>query len=71
MNGIKNGQGKEYNWNGNIKFLGEFLNGAKYKGKLLEYYDNNKLKSEFDYFKGEIKGKGKKYYNNGNLEFYF
>ena len=39
------GQGKEFDYHGNLLFEGEYLNGERYcKGK--EYYDNSKLKFE-------------------------
>ena len=42
LNGKRNGQGKEYYDNGNIKFKGEYLNGKRnFKGK--EYYDNGNI----------------------------
>ena len=65
LNGRKNGKGKEYYTNGNIKFDGEYLNGKKIKGKgfdvygninlifndgkIVEKYDNGKLKFVGDY----------------------
>ena len=36
MNNKINGQGKEYNWNGELLFEGEYLNG-KIHGKIKEY----------------------------------
>ncbi len=47
-NGQRNGEGKEYNWNGELMFEGEYLNG---KGK--EYYLNDILKFEGEYLKIE------------------
>ena len=42
LNGKRNGKGREYDNNGNIKFEGEYLNGKR-NGKGKEYYDNDKL----------------------------
>ena len=39
------GQGKEFDYHGNLLFEGEYLNGERY-GKGKEYYDNSKLKFE-------------------------
>ena len=67
LNGQRNGKGKEYYDNGNLKFEGEYLNGQR-NGKGKEYrYD--KLKFEGEYLNGQRNGKGKKYYDNGNLKF--
>ena len=43
LNGERNGKGKEYDCNGNLKFEGEYLNGKR-NGKGKEYdYDGNLL----------------------------
>ena len=52
LNGKKNGKGKEYYVNRNIKFEGEYLNGYKIEGK--GYNDKGKL-----IFELERNGKGK------------
>ena len=39
------GHGKEFDYNGNLVFEGQYLNGKRY-GKGKEYYDNSKLKFE-------------------------
>ena len=62
---MKNGKGyiKEYDYNGSLKYEGEYLNG---KGK---QYLNNKIIFEGEYLKGKKNGKGKNYNYNGNLIF--
>ena len=51
---MKNGQGKEYNYYGKLKFEGEYLNGLK-NGKVREYDDNcgsiDKWKDNMTYIK--------------------
>ena len=62
----KNGQGKEYYENGNIKFEGEYLNGKKWNGKLYHYSRRNKENIQ------ELKeGKGyiKEFYSNDNIKY--
>ena len=57
INGIKNGKGIEYN-NKNILFVGEYLNGKKWKGIIKEYYDNsNTIKFDGEYLNGNKIGK--------------
>ena len=60
---IKNGKGlvKEYYENGELSFIGEYLNGER-NGKGNEYYYNGKLKFEGEYLNGKKNGKGKEYY---------
>ena len=41
--------GKEYDYNGNSKFEGEYFNGEKWNGKGREYYYDGKLKFEGEY----------------------
>ena len=66
--GEKNGKGKEYNYNRQLIFEGEYLNGKKNgKGKEYDYY--GKLKFEGEYLKGERNGKGKEYDYDGKLLF--
>ena len=52
---IHNGSGyiKEYYYNGNIEYEGNYLKGKR-NGKGKEYYSNGKLKYEGKYFDGEI-----------------
>jgi len=37
----KNGKGKEYGFNNNLEFEGEYLNGKRWKGKGKEYEVRN------------------------------
>ena len=46
LNGEKNGNGKEYNYDGKLIFEGEYLYGYKLKGK---YYINERLEYEGEY----------------------
>ena len=73
LKGIKNGKGKEYNLSFNVLFEGEYLNGKRWNGKKFLYQDNELYKDvlcfEGEVVKGEIKGKGKEYYSDGNLSF--
>ena len=66
---IKNGKEilKEYNFEGELRFEREYLNGLR-NGKGKEYYDNNKIKFEGDYMNGKI-WNGKGFNNYGNMEF--
>ena len=40
-------KGKEFNYDGELIFEGEYLNGKRWNGKGKEYYDNNKIKFPF------------------------
>ena len=66
-----NGKGKvkEYDYQGKIKFEGEYLNGKR-NGKGKEFWDGE-LYFEGEYLNGERSGKGKEYdhYNNRKLRF--
>ena len=46
------GKGKEYYYNGNLKFEGDYLNGKK-NGKGKEYNDDGELIYEGEYLNGE------------------
>ena len=59
LNYKRNGKGKEYFLNGNLKFEGEYLNGYKIKGNGYNYQGINILKLK-------INSPSKEYYNNGN-----
>ena len=60
LNGEKNGNGKEYDYNsGKLRFEGKYLNGEK-NGKGKEYYTNDKLKFEGELFKRRKKWKRKR-----------
>ena len=43
LNGQKNGDGKEYNHDGELLFEGKYLNGEKLEGKEYEEHDNEEL----------------------------
>ena len=63
---IKDGKGKikEYHYNGNLKFEGEYLNGER-NGNGKEYYNNGNLKFEGVYLKD--KRWNGKYYNTNSI----
>ena len=66
---IKNGNCKnikEYNYNGQLEFEGEYINGER-NGKGKEYNYNGKLEFEGEYLNGERNGK--EYNYNGILIF--
>ena len=68
---LKNGNGyvKQYDYEGDLIFEGEYLNGLRY-GKGKEYYDNCKIKFEGEYLNGlRWNGKGKEYNDKGKLIF--
>ena len=63
LNGKKNGKGKEYDFNGKLKFEGEYLYGFRLKGK---YYLNERLEYEGEYlFDKKYNEKG--YDENDNI----
>ena len=70
INEIYQGKGKikEYYKNGNLKFVGEYLNGNK-NGIGKEYYNDGLLKFEGEYINGKKNGKGKEHNKNENLKF--
>ena len=43
LNSKRNGNGKEYDYKGNLIFEGEYLNGKRYNGKGKKYNYNNIL----------------------------
>jgi len=61
----------EYNNNSKLIFVGEYLNGKYWNGKLKDYYDNGDqsciLKFEGEYLDG--KKIGKEYYLDGGILF--
>ena len=63
----QNGKGKEYDYDGKLKFEGEYLNGER-NGKGKEYDYNGKLRFEGEYLNGKRNGKGKEY-NDDKLIF--
>ena len=62
---LKNGKGliKEYHWDGELEFEGEYLN-RKRNGKGKEYF-NGYLEYEGEYLNGKRNGKGKEYNLDG------
>ena len=58
LNGLRNGKGKEYDYNGKIVFEGEYLNGKRWNGKGY----NKEGKIDFEIKEGN--GKGKEYFYN-------
>ena len=60
-------RGKEFNWNNEKLFEGEYLNGER-NGKGKEYI-NNEIKFEGEYLKGKKNGQGKEFDKNGNIMF--
>ena len=65
LNGLRNGKGKEYHYNGKVLFEGEYLNDKKI-GKGKEYDSNGNLIFEGEYKFGH-RLEGKEYNNSGNL----
>ena len=61
--GKRNGKGREYNYKGELKFEGEYLNGER-NGKGKEYNYDGQLRFESEYANRERNGKGYKYYCN-------
>ena len=59
------GKGKEYDYDGDLRYEGEYLNGKRH-GKGKEYNYNGELIYEGEYLKGKRHGKGKEkeYYGN-------
>ena len=62
IDGIRIGEGKEYDINGGIIFKGKYLNGEK-NGKGKEYYESSNIKFEGEYLNGK-KWTGKGYTNS-------
>ena len=56
-----NGTGKEFYYNGKTKFIGEYYNGKRWKGKMYDYEENEEFEIEYG------KGKGKEYNYYGKL----
>ena len=63
-----NGKVKEYNWDAQLEFEGEYLNGRK-NGKGKEYDWKGTLIYEGEYLNGKKNGKGKEYNDDGDLIF--
>jgi len=68
LNRKKDGKGKEYHNNGELKFEGEYLNGKR-NGKGKEYNYNGKLIFEGEHLNGKRNGEGKENYFNDELMF--
>ena len=65
----ENVKGKEYNYNGQLLFEGEFLRKEKWKGKINKYY-KDELIFEGEYLDGKLwSGKGKEIDSEGNITF--
>ena len=64
LNGEKNGEGKEYFFNGNLVFEGIFLNGYRFNGKVKEYNGDGEIIFEGEYLNGIKKGEEKHYTEN-------
>ena len=56
---------KEYNKDGKLIFIGEYLNGKRWNGKGKEYDYAGKLRFEGEYLNGNRNGKGKLYNYGG------
>ena len=67
-NEFKEGFAKEYNYNHQLIFEGDFLNGKR-NGKGKEYDTEGKIEFEGEYLNGKRNGKGKEYYFSGKLKF--
>jgi len=63
LNGKRNGKGKEYYYNGKLKFKGKYLNGFKIKGKGYDDEEGNKI------LKIKSNGKEKEFNKNGKNQF--
>ena len=50
---MKNGKGKEYDFDGNILFEGEYLKGERWTGKEKNYYFSGDIKFEGEYLNGK------------------
>ena len=61
--GERNGKGKEYNRNGNVIYIGEYLNGKRWNGKGFDTKNNN----IYELKKGQ--GYVKEYYLNNKIKF--
>ena len=68
INGEKNGEGAEFNKEGQLIYNGQYVNGKR-EGKGNEYLGEKYLIYEGEFLNGERNGKGYEYYRNGNLKF--
>ena len=73
LNGVRHGKGKEYDIYCRLIFEGEYIDGKRWRGKLKKFSDDcsykHIIKFEGEYSNGEINGKGKEYYSEGELKF--
>lgn len=67
LKGKLTGQWKNYNMNGFITSLDNYVEGKK-DGKSITYFDNGMVKAETDYSAGETNGYYRQYYKNGKTE---
>lgn len=44
-----------------------FFEGEPFSGQLISYYPNGKLKSEDQYFNGQLEGSSRRFFDNGSL----
>ena len=67
---IKRGRGlvKEYNYNGELLFEGEYIDGKR-NGKRKEFFNDGDILFEGEYKNGKRNGEGKEYYEEGKLYF--
>ena len=65
MNGIRNGKGKEYYYEGMVKFEGEYSKGIR-NGKGKDCYEYGELRFEGEYLNGK-KWEGKIYDISNNI----
>ena len=81
VDGVKHGKAKEYkeDYNSTILFEGEYFYGKKWNGRFYNAKNSYEIKEgkgkikslefEGEYLNGEMNGKAKEYYVNGNLKF--
>ena len=67
--GVRNGEGKEYDENGILIFEGTYVGGEKWNGILREYFKDDSLKFEGMFLNGKKNGKCKEYGISGLIEF--
>ena len=71
LNGERNGEGREYDYDFGVIFDGKFLNGKRNgHGKVYDkYYHSSILKYEGEFLDGKKNGKMKKFFGNDTVEF--
>lgn len=65
-NGLPDGEGKFYDENGNLQFLGMFV-GGKIDGKFYNYYEDGTVHNEMNYKNGVQDGEQKLFNTDGSL----